>query len=96
MKEKNATSSKLDLMLLNTCAWLAAIIAYIMPFRQNGTSQIYGYPFGFLTVFKNAGSVTALINNNFNLFAFTLDVLVIYLAGSLLLRKTNVLYEYKL
>lgn len=93
MRDQQPASSILDLKLLNTCAWLAVIIAYIMPFRQNGTYQIYGYPFGFITAHKNGGSITALISNNFNLFAFTLDVLVMYIAGNLLLRRINYLQE---
>ncbi len=69
-----------DIKMLNLCAWLTVLVAYITPYRIGDSGKyMYGYPFPFIQIHPLSTSRIPLLGSGLNLLMFFIDLYAIYI-----------------
>ncbi len=81
---------KLNLKRLNFAAWLTLFVTYLMPYRfTDGFETSYGYPIPFVSIYNSPLRKTPFYSMSVNLLAVIIDVLILYLILSIVMRIWN-------
>ncbi len=71
---------KIHWKILNAALWIEIVLSYFLPFRVTNDFQYQvGFPISFISVYDTKPSINPFMSMHFNPLGFVLDVVVIYL-----------------